>query len=482
MNPHVETVHRARRSAVIGLALGLLMLGVPGVVLATIPGRGFLEICKTAAGPGVTGTFQFSVAGVTVPVPVGACSAPVEVPAGAVTVTEEFQPGLVVAGISTSPSARLISRNLASRSVTVTVVEGDAPTQTVVTFANTTEWGQLKVCKVAGPGVAEGTNFVFLAGERAVNVLAGPAPGGFCTPAGYFLVGTGVTVAESVPHGVQVTDVAVSPPARATGSPDLAAGRVAVAIGTGVTEVVFTNASAPTSSTTTTTTPPGGATTTTVSGGSPTTTSTPPGGSPPTTVGGPGVASPPTGGPVGRGRTTSSLALTGATAWGLLPWATLAALAGVALVMMGRRPQGMAALAGSSPITLRGGPLAHRPRRHPRPQPPEGGPPKIRPPDIGPGLPGPGVDAAPEAFDEVTELDFDNLEWVLADLPPAAPEARPDPAGGGGQALYDPVGRRFARATGRGGAVVSPRRWPASAGRRAPRRPALVSAPPDQGR
>ena len=547
MNAHVETVHRARRRTVVGLVLGLLMLCVPGVVLATIPGRGFLEICKTAAGPGVTGTFQFSVAGVTVPVPVGACSAPVEVPAGAVTITEEFQPGLVVAGISASPSARLVSRDLASRSVTVAVVEGDASTQTVVTFANTMEWGQLKVCKVAGPGVAVGTNFVFLAGGRAVNVLAGPAPGGFCTPAGHFLVGTGVTVAESVPSGAQVTGISVSPANRATGDPDLAAGRVGVAIGTGVTEVVFTNASAPTPTTTsttvpggglpttttapggilpaatttlpgggilpattttlpggglptTTTTPPGGVTTTTVPGGGPITTSTTlPGASPPSTVGGPGAPTPPAGGPPGAGRTTSVLAITGARALGLLPWATLAALAGVALVTMGRRPQGVAAFAGSASVTLSGNdPRTHRPRRRPRPQLPEtrlpDTGPDLGPPETGPARPGLDVDATGEGSHDVADLDFDDLDFddlerVLADLPsdvPAAPEATEaiaEPASDGGKALYGPLVRRLALVAGRGGtAEVTPRRWPASGARRARRRPAPWSAQLDPGR
>src|SRR3712207_4952461 len=46
--------------------------------------KGFLEICKQADGSGVTGSFEFAIAGrpETVSVPVGACSFPIQLPAG----------------------------------------------------------------------------------------------------------------------------------------------------------------------------------------------------------------------------------------------------------------------------------------------------------------------------------------------------------------------------------------------------------------
>jgi hypothetical protein len=245
-------------------------MAVPALVLAAVPGTGFVEVCKNAAGPGVGGSFTFDVGGHTVTVPVGACAHPVEVPAGTITITEHAQPGMVVTDISTFPGARMISRDLGARSVTVAVAAGDVSTQTVVTFANAFEIGQLKVCKVAGPGVATGTGFSFTAAGQAFTVPAGSPPGGFCRLAGSFPAGTGVTVNEHAVAGTEVSAITVAPSGRVAGQPDLAARAVTVTIGPGVTEVTFTNRAAPTPATTTTTSAP--ATTTTVPAGATTTT------------------------------------------------------------------------------------------------------------------------------------------------------------------------------------------------------------------
>ncbi|HEX2041066.1 MAG TPA: hypothetical protein VHF24_00385 [Acidimicrobiales bacterium] len=239
-------------------------------MLAAVPGTGFVEVCKNAAGPGVGGSFTFDVGGHTVTVPVGACAHPVEVPAGTITITEHAQPGMVVTDISTFPGGRMISRDLGARSVTVAVAAGDVSTQTVVTFANAFEIGQLKVCKVAGPGVATGTGFSFTAAGQAFTVPAGSPPGGFCRLAGSFPAGTGVTVNEHAVAGTEVSAITVAPSGRVAGQPDLAARAVTVTIGPGVTEVTFTNRAAPTPATTTTTSAP--ATTTTVPAGATTTT------------------------------------------------------------------------------------------------------------------------------------------------------------------------------------------------------------------
>src|ERR1700674_5005217 len=40
--------------------------------------------------------------------------------------------------------------------------------------------GTLKLCKVAGSGIAPGTPFSFTAGTSSFTVPAGPAPGGTC--------------------------------------------------------------------------------------------------------------------------------------------------------------------------------------------------------------------------------------------------------------------------------------------------------------
>ncbi|MFN2608995.1 MAG: hypothetical protein ABR511_14075 [Acidimicrobiales bacterium] len=249
----------ARGRAAAGIVLGLLFLSAPAIVLAASSGTGYLEVCKAAAGPGVTGAFDFQVGGHTVSVPVGACSAPIQLPAGTATVTEAGASGMVVTAIGTVPAARLVSRDLAGRAATVAIAQGDVSTQTVVTFTNAYEIGQLKVCKVAGAGVAQGTNFSFMVGDHAVTVPAGPDPGGFCGLAGSFPAGTTVTVTELATAATHVSSISVVPPDRVASAADLAAGRVAVAMGPGATEVSFTNQGGSGSTTTTTsTTIPGG--------------------------------------------------------------------------------------------------------------------------------------------------------------------------------------------------------------------------------
>lgn len=101
--------------------------------------------------------------------------------------------------------------------------------------------GLLKVCKVAGPGIAVGTPFTFTAGTSTFTVPAGPAPGGTCVVGPSFAVGTTVTVDEVVPAGDVVSNIVVAPPGQLVGTPNLATGTVNVLIGTGVTEVTFTD-------------------------------------------------------------------------------------------------------------------------------------------------------------------------------------------------------------------------------------------------
>jgi hypothetical protein len=101
--------------------------------------------------------------------------------------------------------------------------------------------GRLKVCKVAGPFVAVGTPFIFHAGTTAITVRAGPAPGGTCSLGPTFAIGSAVSVTETVPSGMRVSGVTVAPPPRLIGLPNLPGGTVQVAIGSGVTEVTFTN-------------------------------------------------------------------------------------------------------------------------------------------------------------------------------------------------------------------------------------------------
>ena len=297
---------RDRRLWIAGLtAAGVLALvGIPAAVSALqTPATGYVEICKVADSPSVTGVFRFTVGAATVDVPVGACSPVLTVPPGMVSVTEAERPGIAVSGVQTFPAARLVSSDLPARTAQVQVVAGDESTQTTVTFNNRAELAILKICKVAGPGVTVGTGVTFTAGTLSTVVPAGPPPGGTCVVVGWFPVATSVAVTESIPEGTEVSAITVAPAGRMVGSPNLAGGSVVVRIGSGVVEATFTNQVPPVPSTTTTsttlavtgattttapiavsTTSPPGSTTTTVTGA--TSTTTPPGGATSTTVGG----------------------------------------------------------------------------------------------------------------------------------------------------------------------------------------------------
>ncbi|MEQ1930803.1 MAG: hypothetical protein ABL957_09740 [Parvularculaceae bacterium] len=104
------------------------------------------------------------------------------------------------------------------------------------------EVATLKVCKVAGPGVAIGAPFTFTTDRQndSIKVPAGPAPGGYCKVIGTnYPIGRSTTVRETAPIGYGVTGIAVNP--SAPHEIDLANKQVLVAPGPGVTEIRFTN-------------------------------------------------------------------------------------------------------------------------------------------------------------------------------------------------------------------------------------------------
>jgi hypothetical protein len=101
--------------------------------------------------------------------------------------------------------------------------------------------GRLKVCKVAGPGIAVGTPSTFTVGSSTLTVPAGPAPGGICVVGPDSPVGSSLTVAETIPAGDTVSSITVAPPGRLASAPNLATGSVDVMIGRGITEVTFTD-------------------------------------------------------------------------------------------------------------------------------------------------------------------------------------------------------------------------------------------------
>jgi hypothetical protein len=84
----------------------------------------------------VTGNFTFTFSGKTRTIPVGTCTSLISVPVGPLTITEVARAGYVVSDIYTIPADRLISEDWAARTATVTIVQGNASTQTIVIFRN----------------------------------------------------------------------------------------------------------------------------------------------------------------------------------------------------------------------------------------------------------------------------------------------------------------------------------------------------------
>jgi sugar lactone lactonase YvrE len=225
---------------------------------------GYVEICKQSdpAHP-VSGTFDFTATtpfftSETLHVPVGYCSGPVQVPAadphGVVTVTETPTLGDLVDDVtaySYDPQGfridELKSWTLPELHADVYVVPGDTELETVATFTNyAAPPGQLKVCKIAGPGVPVNTLFefdIYTTGPfgQVVSIPAGPADqGGYCQIVGSYLANTPVLVKELLSNDspYKVSNITVSPADRGS---NYTSNSVIVTIGEGITEATFTN-------------------------------------------------------------------------------------------------------------------------------------------------------------------------------------------------------------------------------------------------
>jgi hypothetical protein len=223
----------------------------------TLP-TGYLEICKDAASPNpASGSFSFTVSGVTgtFTVPVGGCTFPIQVRAGAVTVTELAVAGTALTGVtafSIGPTGSQVNQLISppspgGLSAIVNVQAGGENLETQAHFVNASiATGTLKICKVAGSGVIVGTTFSISAEGTTYHVPAGV--GGTstteqCVIANTFSVGSTVPVVETVPSGGAAAFSVVSTAGNTSGS--CAAGSTTctanVPIGTGITEVTFTN-------------------------------------------------------------------------------------------------------------------------------------------------------------------------------------------------------------------------------------------------
>lgn len=213
---------------------------------------GYIEVCKQAADPYVTGSFDFTISApgfsTTRSVLVGQCTPPIQVPAGNVGVSEAQRAPFSVSGIAVVPANRLVSSNASNATTTVVVPAGDSSTESLVTFTNASSTGSVKICKELGPnsGSASGQHFVFtvstnIAGlpSHDVTVVAGAAGTTTCVldPA-VVPLGTHVSITEHAVPNVALSGVSVSPTDRDLGSAPPTAN---LAVGSGITTATFSN-------------------------------------------------------------------------------------------------------------------------------------------------------------------------------------------------------------------------------------------------
>ena len=142
-------------------------------------------------------------------------------------------------GISCHPASQCTGLDLAAARVTASVASGAT---TRVTFTNRSK-PVLRVCKVAGPGIAAGRVFRFVVAGNNVNdgaILDVPA--GECRDAVLTEASYNVTESGSL-AGVAVSSITCDPASRCTDA-SLTIATATVAIPRGITTVTFTNRSA----------------------------------------------------------------------------------------------------------------------------------------------------------------------------------------------------------------------------------------------
>jgi hypothetical protein len=234
---------------------------------------GIVEICKQGLDLDTVGFFNYIIENVpqqisnppeplqSFSVPVGACSGPIAVPVPTATsdpreavirVIEVSRAGFLFVGGNTNPANRLIqvvvlnnppvpidpTNNLTNAAgyIDAKIIEGGISLQTTFNFFNRSVPGQVKVCKIAGPGITVNTPFTFnvtgtttdnpVPGQppvapytvtRMVTVQAGPdnstpdSLGGFCgIVPGTFVVGTQVRATETGPNTTGGFEIRVS--------------------------------------------------------------------------------------------------------------------------------------------------------------------------------------------------------------------------------------------------------------------------------
>jgi hypothetical protein len=213
--------------------------------------KGRLRICKVAGlgvAPGVEFTFTVlntaTGAAAVVLVRAGSCVAAGEFADGTeLEVTETLPAGVQVAGRQVLPAGRFRLCAPPHPARVCTVVAGGGDTEVRFTNETTTPGGQLKVCKVAGAGIAPDAHFSFSvrnATSGAVSLVSVTA--GHCALVGAFAAGTVVEVTELPQPGVEVSSREVVPVTAAQPCDIPQSHRACARIaGEAVTHVTFTN-------------------------------------------------------------------------------------------------------------------------------------------------------------------------------------------------------------------------------------------------
>jgi hypothetical protein len=226
-----------------------------GITTATFTNQawGTVEVCKVALDRSTYGqSFLFSVnGGPAFSVKAGQCSAPIPVPAGTATVFELAKANfhlVTVTAVGPTGDNRVIS---GFNPVTVSVPFGGVENETLVTFSNAVNTGQLKICKVSSEPTLQGVAFEFKYAGDGVEGSAWLKPGECSALSGNIPVVDahgnpfGINVIEFIPPGVDVSSIVVNNGTFAAGSPNTAAGTATIYVNQGVTTLTYTNVREP---------------------------------------------------------------------------------------------------------------------------------------------------------------------------------------------------------------------------------------------
>ncbi len=253
---HSTSKHALLRLVVSMSVVAVVAVAWAGSALASGAAPGTLELCKSSLN-GMSGkTFSYTVtpsggSAIGVTVKGGRCSGPIQIPGGNATILEQASdPATDVAAVRVTPSARLVSQDLAARKAVVSVPVGSTvANETRVTFVNQPaggNFGDLKICKLSETPAFIGKQFSFkVNGGSAISVETGDAfadPATWsCRLAGHFQVGSKVTVQELVPSEAQVAWIDTDPVGALTDDYSTADGHAVVTIGAGMTIVMYDN-------------------------------------------------------------------------------------------------------------------------------------------------------------------------------------------------------------------------------------------------